>query len=87
MVGALAAHRLTRLAVQDVITAPLREKLFDRWPPSSDSPTYALVCTWCASVWAGLTVAGLQGKGGKLGRGLVYALALADAVGIAEERL
>lgn len=46
-----------------------------------------LACSWCASVWAGLAVAGLQGKGGKLGRGLVYALALADAVGIAEERL
>lgn len=87
MIGALAAHRLTRLAIQDVITAPVREKIFDRWPPTTGSPSYMLACSWCASVWAGLAVAGLQGKGGKLGRGLVYALALADAVGIAEERL
>lgn len=87
VIGALAAHRLTRLAIQDVITAKPRNAILKKYPPTQESWSYALTCGWCASIYTGLIVAGLQGKGGSLGRGLVYALALSDAVGIAEERL
>jgi hypothetical protein len=87
VVGALAAHRLTRLAIQDVITAKPRNAILKKYPPTQESWSYLLTCPWCAGMWAGLVVAALQGLGGKAGRGLVYALALSDAVGIAEERL
>lgn len=87
VIGALAAHRLTRLAIQDVITAKPRNAVLKKYPPTQDSWSYLLTCPWCASFWVGLAVAALQGKGGPIGRGLVYALALSSAVGIAEERL
>jgi hypothetical protein len=87
VVGALAAHRLTRLAIQDVITARFRKRIFEKYPPTPDSWSYVLTCPWCSSMWAGLLVAGLQTYGGRPGRTLVYALAASDAVGIAEERL
>lgn len=87
VIGALAAHRLTRLAIQDVITAKPRNRILEKYPPTQDSWSYVLTCPWCAGMWAGLVVAALQGKGGSVGKGLVYALALSDAVGIAEERL
>ena len=87
VIGALAAHRLTRLAIQDVITAKPRNAVLKKYPPTQESWSYVLTCPWCAGMWAGLLVAGLQGKGGSLGRGLTYALALSSAVGIAEERL
>lgn len=87
VIGALAAHRLTRLAIQDVITAKPRNAVLEKYPPTQDSWSYLLTCPWCASIWAGLVVTALQGKGGPIGRGLVYTLALSSAVGIAEERL
>lgn len=34
--GALAAYRLTRLVTTDTITDPLRQAVFDRWPPTLD---------------------------------------------------
>jgi hypothetical protein len=87
VIGALAAHRLTRLVIQDVITAKPRNAILKKYPPTQESWSYLLTCPWCASMYTGLAVAVLQGKGGSAGRGLVYALALSSAVGIAEERL
>lgn len=87
VIGALAAHRLTRLAIQDVITAKPRNAVLKKYPPTQESWSYALTCSWCAGMYAGLIIAALQGKGGSVGRALTYALALSSAVGIAEERL
>ena len=59
LLNVLAVHRLTRLAVEDKITEPIREKLFDRWPPQH-TWTYLLTCPWCVSIWfAGLAAAGV----------------------------
>lgn len=87
VVGALATHRLTRLAIQDVITAKPRNAILEKYPPTQDSWSYVLTCPWCASMWTGLLVTAVQGSGSRLLRGLVYALALSSATGIAEERL
>lgn len=87
VIGALAAHRLTRLAIQDVITAKPRNAILKKFPPREDTWSYALTCPWCSGMYAGLIVSALQLSNNKLARGLVYALALSDAVGIAEERL
>lgn len=37
--AALAAYRVTRLITRDQITAPLREAIFDRWPPTVERST------------------------------------------------
>lgn len=34
LLTALAAHRVTRLVTTDSITDPLRQAIFDRWPPT-----------------------------------------------------
>jgi hypothetical protein len=87
VVGALATHRLTRLAIEDVITARPRNAILRKYPPTQESWSYVLSCPWCASIWTGLTVAALQSKGGPLGRGLIYALAMSSVTGMIEERL
>lgn len=57
-VGALAVHRLTRLVVDDEVSAPLRE-----WAQGAkeDTPVawrertrlgYLVACPWCVSMWA-----------------------------------
>lgn len=56
-VDVLATYRLTRLVVEDVITAPAREKIFEKYPPNEDKWSYALTCPWCASIWLGAGVA------------------------------
>jgi hypothetical protein len=63
-VGALAVHRLTRLAVEDEAARPLRERI-TAWADghgdaTSVSVRYLLTCPWCVSVyvaagWAALT--------------------------------
>jgi hypothetical protein len=47
-VGGFAVHRLTRLAVSDKITEPLR----DRVAPDEESRlAYFVTCPWCVSIW------------------------------------
>ena len=48
---ALAVYRLTRLVVEDEITAPLREAVLTRWPESRAA--YLVTCPYCVGVWAG----------------------------------
>lgn len=47
----LATYRLTRLITRDEITAPLREKVWERFPPTTPLG-YAITCDWCTGVWA-----------------------------------
>jgi hypothetical protein len=66
-VGALAVHRLTRLATEDEITRPLRERLTrwaagDAYRAARPRVGYLLTCPWCMSIyaaagWAALTIA------------------------------
>lgn len=72
-VDALAAYRLTRLAVKDDLTEPWRESL--------RSPFLAALtsCMWCAGVWAAFGVRLLP-------RWVRRALATAAVVGLIAER-
>lgn len=51
-----AVHRLTVLIIQDKITEPLRNKIFNRFNPA-DTWAYLLTCPWCVSMWLGFAVA------------------------------
>jgi Protein of unknown function (DUF1360) len=55
-VGALAVHRLTRLAVEDELTRPGREAVA-KWAEGTAERVawprlaYFVTCPWCVSVW------------------------------------
>lgn len=51
----IAVVRLTRLINQDVITEPLRDFVWERFPPNTKIG-YLLTCPWCMSIWAGLSI-------------------------------
>lgn len=56
IVDSLATYRLTRLVTEDVIAAPVRDKIFEKHPPHDRSWSYVLTCPWCSSVWIGIGV-------------------------------
>jgi hypothetical protein len=82
----LAAARLTRLVVDDEITAPVRDKIYDlrtpgpgrRFTSAWDKVDDAVNCHACTSVWAGAAVTVAE-HGGPVGRFLVRTLALSQA--------
>jgi len=55
-VDALATYRLTRLVVEDEITAPIRNRVWERHDPADSKIGYLLTCPWCVSIWAGAAV-------------------------------
>lgn len=57
-VGALAVHRLTRLAVEDEVTRPLRERIEEAAPEGRLA--YFVTCPWCVSIWVGAGWAALS---------------------------
>jgi Protein of unknown function (DUF1360) len=92
VIDALATERLTRLVVDDEITADLREWVWKKYPPESTKIGYLLTCPFCASVWAGGLVAlasATPSRGVFSGSVAVlkYTLALSGAVSLAREAL
>lgn len=48
---ALAAFRITRLITTDTIFDPLREKIWNKFPPNRINVGYLITCDWCTSIW------------------------------------
>lgn len=56
---ALCTYRLTRLIIQDTITYPIRNWIWNKFPPETNRFGYLFTCPWCMSMWvASLTVLG-----------------------------
>lgn len=87
LVDVLACHRATKLVVEDVITAPLRNKIFAKKPPTEDSWTYLLTCPWCASIWIGAGIVAARTVAPKAWDPVAKALALSSATGLIAERV
>lgn len=51
-ISALATYRLSRLAIEDEITAPIRDKIWSKYPPERSKIGYLLTCYWCSSIYA-----------------------------------
>ncbi len=49
---ALASYRLARLMVEDEITAPVRERIWKRYPPETTKVGYLFTCYWCSGIWS-----------------------------------
>jgi hypothetical protein len=93
LIDALATERITRLVVEDELTAPAREYIWRNHPPEDTRLGYFVTCPFCVSIWAGGAVAVLSAA---LSRGvfsgmvlsvLRYTLALSGAVSLAREAL
>ncbi len=91
VVDALACFRLTRLVIEDDITAPLREKVKHAAMREVDSPGLAakietlLSCPWCVSVYVGFGIVVLRRAAPRLWGPIATALALSAATGIIAE--
>lgn len=48
----LATYRLSRLVVQDELTAPIRETVWKWAPPERSKIGYFFTCYWCTSIYA-----------------------------------
>lgn len=52
IISALATYRLTRLVTTDEIAAPIRDRIWEDYPPETSRLGYVLTCNWCSSVYA-----------------------------------
>lgn len=80
LVAAIAAKRLTRLVVDDEITADLRAMWFNRFPPETTKLGYLVSCKKCTSFW---TAAASLLLSRTTAMPLLHALAVSEAVIIA----
>lgn len=83
---ALATHRLTKLVLDDQLTAPVRDWVFKRFPPESTRLGYLLTCPWCASIWLGAGVTTARFVAPRAWRPIARLLALSSATGLLESR-
>jgi hypothetical protein len=51
---ALATYRVTRFLTTDHLFEGPREKIFNRYNPSTSKIGYLFTCEWCMSIWIGL---------------------------------
>jgi hypothetical protein len=51
----LATYRLTKLVMEDRITEDFRNLIYSKFPKDS-MLSYLIGCSWCVSIWAGLTI-------------------------------
>jgi hypothetical protein len=49
----LATYRVTRLATRDMVTAPIRNAFWKKFPPETTYIGYLSTCEWCFSFWIG----------------------------------
>jgi hypothetical protein len=55
LILSLAGFRITRLITQDTITEPIRNAIWNKFPPSTQIG-YLFTCNWCTGFWVALLV-------------------------------
>lgn len=83
----LATYRLSRLAIEDEITAPLRDRVWKRYPPHTSRIGYLLTCYWCSSMYAASALEISRMIAPKTTRAVETALAASAVAGIVAARL
>ena len=86
-VSALATYRLSRLAVEDEIAAPIRDRVWKRYPPESTKVGYLLTCYWCSSMYAASALEISRMIAPKTTRAVETVLALSAVAGIVAARM
>lgn len=85
-VDALAVFRLTRLAVEDEITADARSRWFERHDPGTTKLGYLLTCPWCTGFWVSAAAVAARSLAPGLWEPAAKVLALSAAAGIMHSR-
>ncbi len=49
----LAAYRVTRFFVEDALFEPVRDRIWDRFPPNTKFG-YLFTCYWCLGFWVSI---------------------------------
>jgi hypothetical protein len=90
LLDGLATERITRLVVDDEITADIREWVWKNHSPEDTKIGYFLTCPFCVSIWAGgavalMSAAPSSGVFSGMVSVLRYTLALSGAVSLVRE--
>lgn len=85
-VDAAACFRLTKLAVDDLITKPARDKLLDRWPPEQTKIGTLLTCPWCFSVWVAAGIVAVRRLAPRVWTPVADLLAMSAITGLIFEK-
>ena len=79
---AFAAFRITRLVTRDVIFNPLREKIWNKYPPSGDGIGYIITCDWCTSIWVSSLIVAMYTIATSFTFGVCCMFAISSVVGL-----
>lgn len=82
----LATYRATVLVIEDEITSPVRDKVFEKFPPQSTKLGYLLTCPWCVSIWAGAGLLALEYAAPQIGNSVQKVLAASAVTGMINTR-
>ena len=91
LLNSLATYRLTRLVIQDEITAELRAKAFEQIAklpdPLATKLTFLLTCPWCVGIWAAGAILVLRKTSPELAEFITGLLAASAVAGVISERV
>lgn len=83
----LATYRITKFILEDELAAPVRNKLFKKFPPSSTKVGYLFTCPWCISIWAGAGLVALDHASPAAGNVAKNVLAASAITGLLDTRI
>lgn len=83
----LATYRVSRMLLEDEIAAPLRDKVFEKFPPHESKIGYLFTCPWCISVWTGAGLVALEYASPIIGEAAQKVLAASAISGLLDTRL
>jgi hypothetical protein len=86
VIDALAVKRLTRLVTEDQIMEPVRNWVWNRYPPESTKLGYLLTCPHCTSIWVAAGVQSARIVFPKAWSPVARALALSGVTSLIAER-
>jgi len=82
IIFALATYRLTRLIITEHILEAPRERILNRFNPSTSKFGYLFTCEWCMSIWVGLVFASWYTINADTARFFAVAFALSAIAGL-----
>lgn len=81
----LACFRLTKLAIDDEITKPWRDRILERHPPADTKLGYWLTCPWCFSATAGAFIVLARRLAPRAWQPLAQVLAMSAMTGLLDQ--
>lgn len=86
-IDALAVLRITRLIIDDEITADWRGRWFDEHDPSETKLGYLVTCPWCTGFWVSVAVVAVRRAAPKIWDPAAHVFALSAVAGVLYSRI